>query len=159
MDKKLKDGLLIILVVIILALVGYIALRPSNVPAPQAPQTDSQVTLTDNDQTATCAAQAETVLRDEKAHSEDNALTQRNHYNKSLSKCLVEISDMETTDGQFLSTYYVEDAYEQKVLISCAQTGSTPEFCFIPTVSSPTNQVIHLTAEEGDARIRDYLNN
>ena len=108
-----------------------------------------------------CAKQAEIVLKNEQQRQPLYDITSTNHYNKTLNKCLMNISMFIVLEnGKTVLQSSIDDAYEQKGLLNCLSgTNFTNPYCFIPGISSNTGEAVDLTTEEGEQMIKDYMNN
>lgn len=117
---------------------------------------------------AECAAQAEKALAQEKREDPEmagDAITgSRNHYNKHLNKCFVEI----TSSREEMAVRNVQriiDAYEHRLIFACYQghsdAGTLRRWCFDYRLGNGQGLLqthSDITPAEADRLIADYMN-
>ena len=107
-----------------------------------------------------CSQQAQVALKNaEQNQDSSTTVSATNHYNEKLGKCLVNINSDTTYNGSVTILNDIVEALEQKTLLECASGSNVKSYCFIPGNVSTTGQAIFMTDEEGQVRIRDFMNN
>ena len=150
------------LVCILIVVILYAVLKITNQPT-SISTTDTVVNSEVPDKNnvkleVSCAQQAQVILKSEREKQTGN-ITITNHYNKILSKCIVNVLTTDTDSTGIFIQSDIRDAYEQKVLLACVSGSKFSSYCFIPTNSSDNGKFVKLTAEEGQNMIRSYMNN
>ncbi len=110
---------------------------------------------------ADCAKQAQVVLEDERINIDITTMgvSQTNHYNRTLNKCLVNLVTNMISGKAVIFTSEVRDAYEQKSYLTCTSGSSLKSFCFIPGNQTSSGQAESVAYEVGMTAIRGYMSN
>ena len=87
---------------------------------------------------------------------ENTTISQENHYNKKLNKCLVKVNLNMTVADSVIFQMDVRDAYEGKSLLVC-YSGSL-DFCVIPANISSIGKAERITNDRAILLIASYMN-
>ncbi len=163
-QNKGITSLALIMIVLGVLLVGGVSYKASQnnyvseqIKSDNQNQTDNNKNLLLNiDLQAKCATQSETLLGNYRQEQKGVDISETNHFNNKLQKCLVNFSTRDTIVNVFGSE--IRDAYENKVLLSCHSGGPiSGTVCDIPSASSSTGESQRITKEDGEKIIKDYM--
>jgi len=106
-----------------------------------------------------CSETAQGILDRVKADNRTSVIGGSNHYSRKKSQCFMRLTIFDTQGKTWSEAQELRNAYENKVLLTCASTNTTPKYCFIPGNSSPSGKVVWLSLTDADARVEGDMNN